>query len=144
MSDTDAWAREREVQLLRLAGLELTGRQIKNPASPLRITLARSDEAPLVHCIMQEAFAELASVLQPPSGAMQETVEDVRKAMSVGGALLAWEGETAVASVRFELQPNHLYVGRLAVLPTQRGRGIASAVMVSMETVARCLERSEI
>lgn len=103
----------------------------------LRITLATLDDALLVYRIMREAFAEYENVLQPPSGANRETVDDVTAAMQQGGALLVWVGEMPVASARYRLDADALYVGRVAVLPAYRQRGIAKAVMRRMENIAR-------
>lgn len=103
----------------------------------LRMTLATSDDAPLIHRIMREAFAEYENILQPSSGANRETVDDVITAMQQGGALLAWIGEMPVASARYRLDEAALYVGRVGVLPAYRQRGIATAVMRRMETIAR-------
>jgi ribosomal protein S18 acetylase RimI-like enzyme len=103
----------------------------------LQITLATPDQAALVHQIMQDAFAEYIGVLQPPSGTHAETVEDVRRAMSAGGAILAWEDDTAIGSARYNRKPDHFYIGRVAVLPAYRGKGIASAMMAYLEGMAR-------
>ena len=103
----------------------------------LRITPATPEQAPLVHRIMLEAFAEYAGKLDPPSGAHRETVDDVLRIMSQGGALLAWEDEDAVGSLRYQCMPEHLYVGRVSVLPPYRGRGIARAMMRAVEPIAR-------
>jgi ribosomal protein S18 acetylase RimI-like enzyme len=97
---------------------------------------ATLEEAPLVHRIMIEAFAEYAETLQAPSGAMTETVADVAESMARGGAILAWEGPQAVGSARFEPRDGFLSVGRVAVLPAHRRRGIAQAMMRLMETEA--------
>ena len=103
----------------------------------MRIVRARVEDAALVHQIMHEAFEEYRSSLVPPSSSHDETVEYVAQAMDQGGALLAWDGETAVGSARFEPRPDCLYVGRVAVLPEHRRRGIASAIMARMEEIAR-------
>jgi ribosomal protein S18 acetylase RimI-like enzyme len=100
------------------------------------IRLATIDEASLVHRIMQAAFAEYIGVLDPPSGANRETVADVEQAMSQGGAVLGYVDQTPVGSGRFRLEPNFLYIGRMAVLPEQRGAGIGRAMMDFMEHVA--------
>jgi ribosomal protein S18 acetylase RimI-like enzyme len=109
-----------------------------------RIMEATSQEAPLVHQLMRAAFEEYRDVLQPPSSAYAESVEDVVRAMGEGGAVLVWEGEVAVASARFRVEPDFLYVGRVAVLPSHRRRGIASAVMRWMEARALQLGLSRI
>lgn len=103
------------------------------------IRLATLDEAPLVHRIMQAAFAEYAGVLNPPSGANRETVADVEEAMAQGGAVLAWDGATVIGSGRFRFETDFLYIGRLAVLPEHRGIGVGRAMVDFMERVA--LER---
>jgi GNAT superfamily N-acetyltransferase len=103
----------------------------------LRITHATPEQAPLVHRIMLEAFAEYMGVLDPPSGAHVETVEDVLRVMAQGGALLAWENDEAVGSLRYQCKPDHLCVGRVSVLPAYRGRGIATVMMRQVEPIAR-------
>jgi ribosomal protein S18 acetylase RimI-like enzyme len=110
----------------------------------LEIRRATLDEAPLVLQIMQAAFAEYAGVLNPPSGANHETLADVEKAMTEGGALLACDGGAAVGSARFRPEPDCMYVGRVAVLPAYRGRGVGAALMWAIEDVAREAGRSKI
>jgi ribosomal protein S18 acetylase RimI-like enzyme len=108
------------------------------------VTLATSDDAPLVHRIMIAAFEEYRGVLEPPSSTHQETVEDVRRAFDSGGAVLAWVEGQAVGSARFQPRPDYLYVGRVSTLPAWRGRGIASALMTFLEGHARTLGLPEI
>jgi ribosomal protein S18 acetylase RimI-like enzyme len=108
-----------------------------------RIALAAPSDAPLVHRIMQEAFEEYRGVLEPPSSTHEETVEDVRRAFATGGAVLAWQGEEAVGSARFQPRPEYLYVGRVSVLPAWRGRGIGAAMMTFIEEHARALGQPE-
>jgi len=103
----------------------------------LRITEATTQQAPLVHAVMIEAFEEYRDTLDPPSGALSESVDGVRQALKRGGAVLAWAGEIPIASARFELRPRHLYAGRVSVLPAYRGNGIAGALMAALERIAR-------
>ncbi len=138
------WETEMAELLQRLQTLPPGEAPIRKPSATLRIVLATAAESPLVLQIMKEAFAEYQGVLDPPSGVDAETVADVEDALTEGGNLLAWEGQNALASARFRLTPEHLYVGRLAVLPSQRGRGIASAIMRHMETLAYAAGRPEI
>ncbi|HLU12134.1 MAG TPA: GNAT family N-acetyltransferase [Oceanobacillus sp.] len=103
----------------------------------LTITQATPEQASLVYDIMLAAFEEYRSKLNPPSGVFAETVETVRRFMSEGGALLAWENEAAIGSMRYIFKPDHMYVGRVSVLPAYRGRGIATAMMREVEPIAR-------
>ena len=85
-----------------------------------------------------------SSVLEPPSSTHDETVEDVRAAFASGGAVLAWEGEAAVGSARFQPRPDYLYVGRVSVLPAWRKRGIGAAMMAFIEEHALTIGQPEI
>jgi ribosomal protein S18 acetylase RimI-like enzyme len=102
----------------------------------LRIVDASPEDAPLVCRIMHEAFVEYRGVLDPPSAVHEETPEVVRQAIHEGGAVLAWLADVAVGSARYKPTPDGLYVGRVSVLPTYRGRGIASAMMDYMDRTA--------
>jgi GNAT superfamily N-acetyltransferase len=86
---------------------------------------------------MQAAFEEYRGVLEPPSGAHDEAVADVDRAMADGGAVLAWDGDEPVGSARFAMFPERVYVGRVSVLPSHRRRGIATAMMRWVEELAR-------
>ena len=93
---------------------------------------------------MQAAFEELRPVLQPPSGAHAESVADVERAMADGGAVLAWDDAQPVGSARYALHPEHMYVGRVAVLPTHRRRGVATLMMRFLEELARQAGRASV
>jgi ribosomal protein S18 acetylase RimI-like enzyme len=110
----------------------------------LRIELASHEQAELVHQTMRAAYAEYDGVLTPPSGAASETVADVLAAMGKGGALLARDGGVVVGSARFEWRTDHLYVGRVAVVPAYRGQGVGSALMRRIEEIAHEGGRGEI
>ena len=106
---------------------------------PLSIVRAGVEDAPFLHRVMQAAFAEYDGLLDPPSSTRDETVEDVARAIERGGGLLAWEGDTLVGSARFEPRSDCLYVGRVAVLPEHRRKGVATAIMRRTVDVARAL-----
>jgi ribosomal protein S18 acetylase RimI-like enzyme len=97
------------------------------------------EQASEVRRIMQLAFEEYRGLLVPPSGALTETVEDVRTAISGGGAFLAFAGDVAVGSARYRLFPDHAYAERIAVLPEHRGRGVAVALMAAFEEAVHAL-----
>jgi ribosomal protein S18 acetylase RimI-like enzyme len=97
------------------------------------------EQASEVRRIMQVAFEEYRGRLVPPSGALTETLEDVRAAIRGGGAFLAFAGELAVGSARYRLFPDHGYAERVAVLPEYREKGVAVALMAAFEEAVRAL-----
>ncbi len=104
---------------------------------PIRIHHARIDDGDEVRRIMRKAFAEYQDRLVPPSNALNETIEDVRKAMAAGGALLAYLEGVAVGTARYQIRSDHLYAERVGVVPDYRRRGVSAALMTALENVAR-------
>src|SRR5262249_15968115 len=72
-----------------------------------------------------------------PSSTHAETVDDVLRSISGGGAVLAWDDGKAIGSARFTRKPDYFYIGRVAVLPLYRGKGTASAMMGYLQNLAR-------
>jgi ribosomal protein S18 acetylase RimI-like enzyme len=110
----------------------------------LEVKAARPGEASLVYDIIQTAFAEYIGAIPVPPGAMNETLPEVEQAISEGCVLLAWHDTEAVGTARYQLHPEYLYVGRVAVLPTHRRRGIGKALMAYIEQMAPALGRTRI
>ena len=143
MEAAERWEQTREKLREQISDLPERSYPIYHPAATVRITLATQAQAAEVHAVMVEAFKSVQD-LDPPSGALTETLAEAAEGMRLGGALLGWIGEEAVASARFRLEPDYLYIGRLAVHPDHQGRGIASALMVRMEAVANLTGRSRL
>ncbi len=104
-----------------------------------RIREARSDEAALLHDVLLRAFREYEGCLDPPSGVHAETVASVRTKMEGGGALVCEVGGVAVGCVFYAPKAGYLYVGRLAVLPEYRRRGLGDLLLHAAEQQARAL-----
>jgi ribosomal protein S18 acetylase RimI-like enzyme len=111
--------------------------------SAIRVEFVDASQAELVLRLAVEAFAEFRDTLIPPPGILRESVEDVAQYIETGGAVIAWDGDLPVGSARFHPEPDHLYVGRVAVPPAFRRRGIASAMMRVLEDHARSLGFTE-
>jgi len=109
----------------------------------ITVRFATGDDASVVRETALLAFAELRDVIDPPPGILFETGDEVRRAIETEGAVVALDGEVVVGSARFEARPGYLYIGRLAVPPLFRGRGIATALMAFLEVHARSLGLSE-
>ena len=114
-------------------------------SADLGLTLAfvGPEEAALVRELMRAAFGEYDAVLTVPSSSMWETVEDVAGHIAEGGAVLARVGTDTVGSGRYALSEDHVYIGRLSVLPLHRGLGIGAAMMLAMEQRALTEGRTE-
>lgn len=109
---------------------------MSEPEVAVTVRLVTADQAPLVRALMFRGFEEFRDVLDPPSSAFWETDADVFAAIRRGGAAIAWLGDMAAGSVRFEPQNTWLYIGRLAVIPEARRRGVAHGLMLAAEAEA--------
>lgn len=98
---------------------------------------ATPEHAGVAIAVMHGAFAEYAASGEP-SGAMRETPESLREEMKNGtGVAIALMGGTAVATVKYRTaNDGTLGFGRLAILPSARGRGLASALVQALRQAA--------
>jgi GNAT superfamily N-acetyltransferase len=94
----------------------------------LEIRLCGADAAADLHRLTLLAFGGYGW-LDPPSGALGETEDDVRQGLIRERGLLASLQGRAVAGLRFERRPDHLLVRRVAVDPVYQRRGIGRALM---------------
>ena len=107
-----------------------------DPDAIVTVRTVDASSASLVRGLMLIGFEQFRDVLDPPSSAFRETDDDVAAAIGRGGAAVAWIGETPVGSVRFEPEEWCLYIGRLAVIPEARRRGVAQALVLAAEAEA--------
>lgn len=102
-------------------------------AADIVIEFAGPERAAEVRELMLAAFREYDGVLTVPSSAMSETIDDTAGHIAAGGAVLATCDGRLVGSGRFEMRDDHVYIGRLSVLPEFRGRGIGALMMTALE-----------
>ncbi|MFC0213954.1 GNAT family N-acetyltransferase [Paenibacillus chartarius] len=106
---------------------------------------ANDAELELVRAIMAEAFSEYKDKLVPPSGALSETTEAIRRKIAGrGGAILVWKESEAVGSAQYYFEDAYLYIGRISVLPAWRGQGIGKAIVSYLEELARSKDVYEV
>jgi ribosomal protein S18 acetylase RimI-like enzyme len=104
----------------------------------ISVKQANKEETNIVHHIMAAAFQEYKGKLNPPSGALTETVEDILKAFEQGGgSVIAWKGNGAIGSARYKYDSHFIYIGRVSVLPEYRGLGIGKSMLHFLEEMAR-------
>jgi predicted N-acetyltransferase YhbS len=90
-----------------------------------------------VHRLTQAAFAPYGR-LDPPSGAVAETVAQVGAGLAADGGAVAERDGLAVGCLRWRLRDDgDLYVGRVAVVPGEQGAGVGRALMAWAEDEAR-------
>jgi len=89
--------------------------------------------------VIREAFAALSADVDPLPSALRETPESVVSQLEAGGGAVAEAGTRLVGAVIWREEDGSLYVGRLAVPPSWRGRGIARALLATAEEEARRL-----
>lgn len=102
----------------------------------MEIRLAKQDEIVIVRDIILESFKEYAGVLHPPSGALSETVETISGKMERGGAVIVWEESEPIGTALYYFVDDYMYIGRVAVLPKHRGKGIGKVIMAHLENLA--------
>jgi ribosomal protein S18 acetylase RimI-like enzyme len=99
----------------------------------ITLRAATVDDAPAIFALTRAAFEEFRHRLDPPSGALHETLESlVESAFQPDhGVTLAFVDGEPAGVLRWSIHPqrDHLYVGRVAVLPAYRQQGVASALM---------------
>lgn len=107
---------------------------------------AGDDDAPLLLSVILRAYAEFWGKLNPRSGAFAETAETIDHKLTKGGGIKALVDQEIVGAVLYEPHPGFMYFGRLAVLPTWRGRSIAKGLIGAVEerTAAAGLQRVQI
>lgn len=104
---------------------------------PLTLRDAAEDELPAALAVIQAAFEEHRTRLDPPSGVHRETVASLRAALGGGHVLLAELEGAIIGCVLYRAEADHMYLGRLAVLPAHRRRGVGQALIAEVEARAR-------
>ncbi len=100
-----------------------------------------TDQAETLAALIRTAFASQSVATDPPPSALMEPAASVADSLAAAGqgGFAAWDGATMAGCVLWQVQPRGLYLGRLAVHPQQRGRGIAPALVAAVEAQARQL-----
>lgn len=107
--------------------------------SDLALREATMADAAMLLQVLQTAFAEYREQLDPPSGVHRETVDSLREKMRTTRWVMVMQDDQAVGCVMYEPRGDYLYLGRLAVLPAFRRRGIGNALIEYVEARARAV-----
>ncbi|HSD01692.1 MAG TPA: GNAT family N-acetyltransferase [Gaiellales bacterium] len=108
------------------------------------VRAAHAPEAARIAQVMRAAFGEYRGVLEPPSGALSLDARAVRDLMELGGILACESEGRIVACVFHRTHPDHVYLGRLGVLPAFRGRGPGARLVAEVEALAGATGRERV
>jgi ribosomal protein S18 acetylase RimI-like enzyme len=97
---------------------------------------ADAAEAARIAQVIRSAFGQYRGVLEPPSGALALHAGAVRELMKLGGILACECDARIVACVFHRTHADHVYLGRLSVLPAFRGRGLGVRLVAEVEALA--------
>lgn len=85
--------------------------------------------------LLRREFAYMEDLIDPPSSVHRLTIEN----LSSGPGELWVIGTPPIACIVMTPQPNALYVGKLAVASTERGKGLARLLVDQADARARAL-----
>lgn len=86
--------------------------------------------------VIRASFAEYRGVLDPPSGALAVDTAAARELLAAGGFLVCESERRIVACVFHRTNADHVYLGRLSVLPGFRGGGLGALLVAGVEGLA--------
>jgi ribosomal protein S18 acetylase RimI-like enzyme len=88
-----------------------------------------------LHRFVLEAFRDLP--IDPPSSALRETVADFAARLQSDTIFVALNSDALIGSICCTPKQDALYIGRLAVRPDWRRRGVASALVDAAKDEAK-------
>ena len=98
--------------------------------------LIETQDAALLHGIMQQAFAEYRHDASP-SSALGESTDSIKLELHNGMRAFVWQHQQqTVAMVKTQWRHDVLYFARLAVLPSARGQGHAKHMLMALAQLA--------
>jgi ribosomal protein S18 acetylase RimI-like enzyme len=102
------------------------------------IRSAEPGDAEAIAAVILSAFEPYRGRIQPTPSALSETAESVGKRLAAGAGFVAEARERMLGCVLTTFNvPGELYVGRLAVIPEWRRRGLGRRLMMQAEAFAR-------
>lgn len=97
------------------------------------IRTATSSDIPALVAVIQAAFAEYHQRLDPPSSAHSKSIASTQQELADGGAFVAISQQDIVGCVFYHPYADHMYLDRLAVLPSHRQQGFAGRLITAVE-----------
>lgn len=106
-------------------------------SDPVVLRTAVAGDAASLAATIAAAFEQYRGRLVPESGAFRDTADAISRELAAGaGAIIAEQDGEALGCVMFKPVEGDLYFGRLAVIPSARGRSIARRLVQAVEAEA--------
>jgi predicted N-acetyltransferase YhbS len=114
-------------------------RPATGPAGGHRVRALSPEDADDAAALIRAAFAAQPAPTDPPPSALRDTADSVRARLVAGGGFGAEArgGGGLVGVVLWASEDGGLYLGRLAVSPAWRRRGVARALVGAAKAEAR-------
>ena len=103
----------------------------------VRVRFGRADDAPAMAALLKRAFAAYPVPIVPPSSALRETAAPLAEPLARGQVGIAEFGRDIAGCIVWAPNGDGIYLGRLAVDPACRWRGIGRGLLRFAEQVAR-------
>ncbi len=105
----------------------------------IRVAPASPDfaEWTALHALLARCFGPMEGRIDPPSSFVAMTPESLRAKAADEVLILALDGASPVGCAFCAPKADALYLGKLAVAPEHRGRGLLRRMLAEAEAVAR-------
>jgi predicted N-acetyltransferase YhbS len=107
------------------------------PMAEFSLRAMEERDAAAVAALIRAAFAAQSVPTDPPPSALRVTGDDVAAHLRAGCGAVAEAHGALAGSALWAERDGGLYLGRLAVVPAWRGRGIARRLVAAAEEAAR-------
>ncbi|MGY9057257.1 MAG: GNAT family N-acetyltransferase [Alphaproteobacteria bacterium] len=97
------------------------------------------DDFAAILALVRDMFAYMEARIDPPSSMHRMTVDSVREHAATQEIWTAFDGKEFAACVFLTRKPECLYLGKMAVSPSYRGKGLARKLVGKAETRAHDL-----
>lgn len=103
----------------------------------ISVSPAHFSDWPSLVGLLRDAFAYMDERIAPPSSLVGMGVDAFKAKAAAETLILALEGQQLLGCAFAALRPDCVYVGKVAVAASARGRGVARAMFAAAEEVAR-------